>query len=130
MYALDTNTLIYFFKAQGKVSQNLFAQSPSVILIPSVVLYEISTGIAKSQDSIRRRRQLAALLKLIKIIDFNQKAALEAGKTRALLESQGQMIGPTDILIAATALAHNAILITRNLAEFSRIPDLRVADWY
>jgi tRNA(fMet)-specific endonuclease VapC len=42
----------------------------------------------------------------------------------------GQQIGPFDILIAGTALAHGAILVTHNVGEFGRIQNLRIEDWY
>ncbi len=48
---------------------------------------------------------------------------------RAELTSKGQLIGPNDLLIAATALAHGAILVTHNTAEFSRVPGLIIEDW-
>ena len=49
MYILDTNTLIYFFKGMGNVAENLLASLPKDIGIPSVVLYELEYGIAKSR---------------------------------------------------------------------------------
>ena len=58
MYALDTNTLIYFFKGIGQVAKNLLAQPPSEIQIPTVVAYEIETGIAKSERAEARRANL------------------------------------------------------------------------
>ena len=46
MHALDTNSLIYFFKGQGRVAVNMLALPPEEIAIPAVVLYELETGIA------------------------------------------------------------------------------------
>ena len=48
MYVLDTNTLIYFFKGVGGVAYNLLRVPPREIGIPSIVLYELQVGIAKS----------------------------------------------------------------------------------
>lgn len=47
-FSLDTNTLIYFFKGMGNVADNLLSKSPSEIAIPSIVLFELEFGIAKS----------------------------------------------------------------------------------
>lgn len=129
-YALDTNTLIYFFKGMGKVDQHLLAKMPGDVLIPAVVLYELETGIAKSQAPAKRRDQLNALLKVIQIIPFDAKAARIAADLRADLEQQGRMIGPLDNLIAASAKAAGAILVTRNVNEFSRIAGLAVENWF
>ena len=129
-YALDTNTLIYFFKGMGKVDQKLLAKMPGDVLIPAVVLYELETGIAKSQAPAKRRDQLNELLKVIQIIPFDAKAARIAADLRAELEQQGRMIGPLDNLIAASAKAAGAILVTRNISEFSRIAGLAVENWF
>lgn len=129
-YALDTNTLIYFFKGMGSVEQKLLAKIPGDILLPAVVLFELETGIAKSQAPAKRRDQLNELLKVIQVIPFDAKAARIAADVRADLEQQGRMIGPLDNLIAASAKAAGAILVTRNVGEFSRIAGLNVENWF
>lgn len=129
-YALDTNTLIYFFKGMGNVAPKLLAKAPGDVLLPAVVLYELETGIAKSQAPAKRREQLNELLKVIQIIPFEVKAARIAADIRADLEHQGCMIGPLNNLIAASALASGAILVTRNTSEFCRISGLIVEDWF
>ena len=129
-YALDTNTLIYFFKGMGKVDQKLLAKMPGEVLIPAVVLYELETGIAKSQAPAKRRDQLNELLKVIQVIPFDATSARIAADLRADLEQQGRMIGPLDNLIAASAIAAGAILVTRNVSEFSRIAGLAVENWF
>ncbi|WP_372627103.1 type II toxin-antitoxin system VapC family toxin [Arsukibacterium sp.] len=129
-YALDTNTLIYFFKGMGNVGQKLMMHAPGDILVPAVVLYELETGIAKSQAPAKRRDQLNELLKVIQIIPFEANAARIAADIRADLEQQGRMIGPLDNLIGASAIAVGAILVTRNTNEFSRIAGLVVENWF
>ena len=129
-YALDTNTLIYFFKGQGEVARNLLAQAPADVMIPAVVVYEIETGIAKSTAPDKRSRQLAELLATVTVLPFDLAAARNAASIRARLERQGTPIGPMDTLIAGTALAHNATLVSHNTTEFQRIPELQLADWF
>ncbi|MBK1727076.1 PIN domain-containing protein [Halorhodospira neutriphila] len=111
-FALDTNTLIYFFKGRGEVARNLLATAPASILIPAVVVYELETGIAKSSEPDKRRGQLDELLDTVTVLPFDRQAAIQAARIRARLEGQGTPIGPMDTLIAATALAHNATLVT------------------
>lgn len=130
MFALDTNTLIYFFKGQGRVEQRLFARAPTEIAVPAIVAYEIETGIVKSRDGERRRRQFDELLDVVTLLPFGRNEMTRAARIRAELEASGQPIGPLDTLIAATALTHGAILVTRNLREFGRVPDLIVEDWF
>ena len=60
---------------------------------------------------------------------FDDSCIEHYGALRARLTRAGQLIGPNDLLIAATALAHGAILVTHNTAEFSRVPGLLIEDW-
>jgi tRNA(fMet)-specific endonuclease VapC len=130
MYILDTNTLIYFFKGMGIVHQTLLKTPPSEIGIPTIVLYEIEVGIAKSKSPQKRIQQLNSLTNLINIIPFGEKEAKAAAIIRTDLEKKGTPTGPYDILIAATALSHNYTLVTHNTKEFERISNLNLEDWY
>jgi len=129
-YALDTNTLIYFFKGRGEVARNLLATAPADVMIPAVVVYEIETGIAKSTEPDKRKEQLAELLDIVTVLPFDVDAARKAAGIRARLERKGTPIGPMDTLIAGTALAYNTTLVTHNTAEFQRIPELQLTDWF
>lgn len=130
MYVLDTNTLVYFFHGEGQVASRLFATSPLEIAVPAVVVYELETGIAKSSDPAKRRSQLDQLLHVVTLLPFGLAEAKAAAALRARLESQGAPIGPMDTLIAGTALANRAVLVTRNVREFGRVAGLVVEDWY
>jgi tRNA(fMet)-specific endonuclease VapC len=130
MIVLDTNTLIYFFKGQGRVMERLLAHSPQEIGVPAIVIYELEVGIAKSTSPAKRRRQLAELLAVVTILPFGAAEARQAASIRATLAQAGTPIGPYDILIAGTALAHGGRLATHNVKEFNRVPGLSLEDWY
>jgi len=130
MYILDTNTLIFFFKGVGNVSQNLLKNSPKEIGIPTIVLFELEVGIAKSQSPQKRIKQLQEVTSLVNILPFSSKEIKISAKIRAELEKKGTPIGPYDLLIAGTVLTHQAILVTHNTTEFKRIKKLRIEDWY
>ncbi len=129
-YVLDTNTLIYFFKGLGNVSSHLLATPPSEIGVPTIVLFELEVGIAKSSSPQKRKKQLQEFISLITIIPFDYAEAKYAAGIRVKLEKQGMLIGPYDALIAASALANNRTLVTHNRREFERIDGLRIEDWY
>jgi tRNA(fMet)-specific endonuclease VapC len=130
MYVLDTNTLIYFFRGDGRVAERLLATSPADIAVPAVVVFELETGIAKSSDSAKRRGQLDQLLQVVAVLPFGMEEAKAAAALRAQLEVAWTPIGPMDTLIAGTALAHRGVLVTRNVREFGRVAGLAVEDWY
>ncbi len=130
MFVLDTNSLIYFFKGEGEVSARLLATPPAEVAIPTIVLYELEVGLAKSSEPARRRAQLDRLLDLVTVLPFGLAEARAAARIRAALEIAGTPIGPMDTLIAGVALAHRGTLVTRNTREFGRVAGLEVVDWF
>ncbi len=130
MFVLDTNSLIYFFKGTGNVATRLLETPPKDIGIPIIVLYELEVGIAKSTSPAKRSEQLEALISVTSVLPFGLQEAKSAAQIRVELENQGKLIGPYDILIAATALANQATLVTHNTKEFGRIKKLQIEDWY
>ena len=130
MYLLDTNTLIYFFKGMGRVAENVLSRSPKEIAVPSIVLFELEVGIAKSDNPEKRQQQLNALMSVVSTISFTYAEAKAAAIIRAQLEKAGTPIGPYDTLIAGTALRADCVLVTHNTKEFSRVEGLRIEDWF
>jgi len=98
--------------------------------LSAIVLREMETGIAKSAEPAKRQRQLDVFVDAAVFLPFERAEAASAAFIRSRLESRGMPIGPLDTLIAATALANNAVLVTHNQREFSRVPDLGIEDWY
>ncbi len=130
MYVLDTNTLIYFFKGMGHVGDKLLSIAPKEIYIPAIVLYELEVGIGKSQPPDKRIKQLKDLTSVITVLPFTEKTAKYSADIRVQLEKNGMLIGPFDTIIAGTALARKAILVTHNTKEFIRVPNLQIEDWF
>lgn len=129
-YVLDTNTLIYFFKGTGRIAERLLATPPSEIGIPTIVLYELEVGVAKSKSPQRRKTQLQEFTSLVNILPFSIAEAKCAATIRVKLEKEGIPIGPYDLLIAASALANSWVLVTHNQEEFGRVDGLKIEDWF
>jgi tRNA(fMet)-specific endonuclease VapC len=70
VFALDTNTLIYFFKGVGRVKDRLLATPPAQIAVPSVVLYELEVGIVLSTQPTKRRALLDEFLRVVAVWPF------------------------------------------------------------
>lgn len=130
MVDLDTNTVVYFFKGMGGVSERLLATPPTEISVSAVVAYELAVGVAKSPEASRRRAQLQRFLSVVTVVPFGPREAEVTAAARADLERRGQPIGPLDLMIAGTALARGSVLVTHNTREFGRVGGLRVEDWY
>ena len=99
------------------------------IRVPIIVIAELMHGAYKSKITEQTLKETEDFLSDLDIVPFDYDAAVAYGKIKASLERKGQVIGPNDMLIAATALIRNATLVTNNTREFSRIDGLKLYDW-
>jgi tRNA(fMet)-specific endonuclease VapC len=80
------------------------------------------------------RRQVSAYQELLRLFDFFTRWHVPPFDARAAsafqgLRTQRIRIGTMDLKIAAIALIHDALLLSANLRDFQRVPNLRVANW-
>lgn len=129
MYLLHTNTLICYFRGEGQVARQLYSRSPNDVAIPSVVIYELERGIAKSSSPRKRAKQLQDLVQAMEVVPFGSREAKASARISRDLELSGEPIGPFDTLIAGTAVSNRAILVTNNQREFNRVKGLRLDNW-
>lgn len=132
MWVLDTNTISYFFRGDPQVVPRLKALRPADLGIPAVVAYELRYGLLRLPNHMAQPRleALDTLLRPMVSLPFDDQCAGHAARLRVQLEALGTPIGPHDLLIAATALRHQATLVTRNVREFSRVPALECVNWH
>lgn len=119
-----------FVRGDEKTMVQLKTKSPLQIKISSVTFHELHYGLFKN-PKIKKSTRSAVLsfLEDIEIVSFGLNEAGHAANIRVSLEKEGTPVGAYDLLIAATAVAHNFILVTSNEKEFSRIPDLTIENW-
>ena len=130
MYLLDTNACIKVLNgSSGPLIGRLRRRPPSELRVSSVTRAELLYGARRSARVAENLRLLADFVAPLVSLPFDDACAEEYGALRATLAAAGQPIGPNDVLIAATALAHDLTLVTHNLREFSRIAGLKVEDW-
>jgi tRNA(fMet)-specific endonuclease VapC len=132
MLILDSNTISYYFRGDPQVVPRLQALRPADLGVPAIVEYELRYGLLRMpQDAAAPRlAALAQLLRPLQLLPFDSECAAQAARIRVDLEAAGTPIGPHDTLIAATALRHQAALVTRNVREFSRVPGLQWLNWH
>ena len=129
-YMLDTNICIYIIKNKPKkVIIELKRHKPSEICVSAITYAELTHGVEKSMAVEKNRLALALLFSNIEVLDFDIKAAIHYGKIRAYLEKQGTPIGPLDMMIAAHAMSLGYTVVTNNIKEFQRVPDLKLKNW-
>ncbi|GHV73168.1 nucleic acid-binding protein [Spirochaetia bacterium] len=129
MYFLDSNICLYFLRDQyPALSKKLLTVSPGSIKIPSIAEAEILTGVEKGARSITREIW-EEFFAAFEIVSFDDDAARRYALIRSYLEKQDAIIGPNDLITAATVLANNGILVTHNVQEFERVPGITIEDW-
>ena len=132
MLILDSNTISYYFRGDPQVVPRLQALRPVDVGVPAIVEYELRYGLLRLPQAAAAPR-LAALVQLLRpmqLLPFDSESAAQAARLRIDLEALGTPIGPHDTLIAATALRHQATLVTRNVREFSRVAGLQWLNWH
>lgn len=130
MYLLDTNTCIQFINGTSLSVRDQFRKhASSPIALCSIVKAELFYGARKSNRTDTNLQILEQFCRSFKSLPFDDRCAAEYGQIKATLAQQGLLIGPNDLLIAAIARAHDAVLVTNNTREFSRITALRLEDW-
>ncbi|MBB3102749.1 type II toxin-antitoxin system VapC family toxin [Azomonas macrocytogenes] len=132
MLILDSNTISYYFRGDPQVVPRLQALPPADIGVPAIVEYELRYGLLRlpQEAAAPRLAALAQLLRPMQLLPFDSECAAQAARIRADLEAAGTPIGPHDTLIAATAVRHQATLVTRNVREFSRVSGLQWLNWH
>jgi tRNA(fMet)-specific endonuclease VapC len=98
--------------------------------ISSITIGEIVYGAYKSDQKEKHLTQLKdKLIPLVQLIPFDEKEAVTYGEIRSILEKSGTLLNDTDLMIAATAVANNLVLITGKEKHFSVIKNLQVENW-
>lgn len=129
-YMFDTNVCIRLLKGDfPEMLKHIEKINDDDVYISAVVRFELYYGACKSSRVEENLEKLSTFFENYELLPVDQETADKAGIIRAELEKKGTPIGPYDLLIGATALVNDCILVTHNTREFSRISDLQVEDW-
>ncbi|MCZ6886599.1 MAG: PIN domain-containing protein [Rickettsia endosymbiont of Ixodes persulcatus] len=130
---LDTNVCIYVMnkKPIPYLQKLKIVEKNNSVVISSIALAELQYGVSNSSNQNKKQNQinLDAFLNKVEVISFSAKCAFYYGELRSMLEKKGTIIGSNDLLIASHVLAENATLVTNNIKEFKRIPNLILENW-
>ena len=128
-YLLDTNAVSQLVsRPGGELAQRIAALEPGSVAISVIVAAELRYGIHR-RGSARLTERLEAVLSTIDVLPLEEPADQHYGAIRNDLERIGRPISHNDLFIAAHARALGVTLVTNNVREFTRVPDLAVEDW-
>jgi tRNA(fMet)-specific endonuclease VapC len=128
-YLLDTNTASYIIKGSVPQMRHRLVKVPMAQVAISVVTEaELRFGVARRPDATRLKIAVEEFLLRVESLPWDSESAREYAQVRALLERAGAPMGNLDMMIAAHALAIEAILVTSD-RDFRRVKGLQIADW-
>ena len=127
-YMLDTDTVSFALRGQGRVAARLLEHRPSELCVSSITLAELRYG-AERRRSRRLHRLISTFVDAIEIMPFDQSAASRFATVAAALARRGEPIGTLDTLMAAHALSLRLTLVTNNTRHFARVAGLATENW-
>ena len=127
---LDTDTVSYYMKNYPIVVDKVdsYLQEHGFISISLITYYEVMNGLLY-KDAHRQLERFNEFVDLNEVVPLDRAIALTAAQIFADLRKAGRSFGHNDVLIGATALEKDLVVITNNANHFSRIPNLTVDNW-
>lgn len=129
---IDTNILITCERGQLNLEDVVSSQGDVSVFLSVISVSEMLHGVNRASDEKIKTHRMAFvenILECIEILDIDVTTARIHSRIWSDLTVKGQLIGAHDLWIAASALANNYSLVTRNVREFERIPGLHVVVW-
>jgi tRNA(fMet)-specific endonuclease VapC len=127
-YLLDTDTVSFALRGEGRVAASIRAHKPSELCMSSITLAELRYG-ADRKGSRKLHSVIDTFVASVEVVAFDEDAASEFGRIGAFLAQRGTPIGDIDVLIAAHASSLRHTLVTNNVRHFSKVPGLAVENW-
>ncbi|HDL98931.1 MAG TPA: type II toxin-antitoxin system VapC family toxin [Desulfobacteraceae bacterium] len=129
-YLLDTNILSDLVKQPAGAAARKIASldDEKTCCTSLVVACELRYG-AHKKGSATLSQKVNQLLATIAVLPLNDDMAVHYAEIRVELERMGQPIGSNDLLIAAHARSQGLTVVTANVKEFLRVPELTVENW-
>lgn len=131
-YLLDTNICIHYLKGDFDLKNRVRQTGPNNCYIPEITIVELLFGTensspAKYQENLKRVRSFELAFSaqtLPTVTGFSIYA-----KEKARLRRSGRIVGEFDLLIGATALRYDLILVTRNTKDFANLAGIQLENW-
>ena len=125
-YLVDSDYIADYLVVKPHATELLSSLAPDGITISILSVGEIYEGIYFGHHPEKAARQFHRFLKTVPTVHLTAQIMQQFARIRGELRRNGKIIGDFDILIAATAIQHDLTLVTRNLKDYQRIPELKL----
>lgn len=124
---LDTTFLVDVLRGDESVEELVASlDERGVARASAVTVMELWEGIRLAEASDTERAAVESLLADLREIPFDRECGMVAGELSADLQRAGDPVDDPDLMIAATALVHEEVVVTRNVSDFERIDGVDV----
>ena len=127
-YLLDTDTCIALLKAKHNIHTKIQDAGIENCFVSEITIAELFYGASFSGNYEKHLQDVHKVEGLLNILPMYECLPL-FGKEKARLRRDGNLIPDFDLLIGATAVHYDMILVTNNTAHLSRITDIKLANW-
>ncbi len=127
-YLLDTNICIHFLGDKYNIKGKIEKAGLENCLVSEVTIAELKFGAENSQNKEKNRKTIDDFTKKFSIIPIYNSLDIYA-QEKARLRKKGKPLDDFDLLIGATAISNNFILVTRNVLDFDRMAGLEIKNW-
>jgi tRNA(fMet)-specific endonuclease VapC len=129
---IDASILIEYERGHLELEPYLAQRQQEEFFLSVITASELLHGVHRAvQPEVRTKRAafVEAILERFPLLPVDLVTARTDAQVWAELAAAGQMIGPHDLWLAATCIAHGLTMVTANVREFARVPGLAVEVW-
>jgi tRNA(fMet)-specific endonuclease VapC len=128
-YLLDTNICIYWLKGIQNINSRVVDIDYDSLAVSVITIAELLYGAYNSANIEKNISKVRDFEEAITVIELSRNCIQLYARIKAKLKGEGRIIDDFDILIAATALVNDCILVTNNVKHFERIDNIRLENW-
>jgi predicted nucleic acid-binding protein len=127
-HLLDTDIVIYHLNSVPDATQLVDRLFDSGVAMNAITFMEVLDGLGRPESPRSASARFTAFAERVPVIPIDREVAAVAALVRRSLREQGRSVRPRalDLLIAATAIAHNLTLVTNNPADCQDISNLQL----
>ncbi|MGR3301180.1 MAG: type II toxin-antitoxin system tRNA(fMet)-specific endonuclease VapC [Candidatus Scalindua sp.] len=127
---LDTNICIYIIKKRPESILKRFKKYRNQnVYISVITLAELQYGVERSSSKKFNQKIINDFISHLFVVPWDKESAVQYGKLRNALNEKGTPVGNMDLMIASHALSQDITLVTNNVKEFKRVPNLKYENW-
>jgi tRNA(fMet)-specific endonuclease VapC len=125
-YLADSDWIIHYLNGHSGIVARIQELSAEGLAISFISLAELYEGVFYSRDPRQSEKALQAFLNGVELLGIDEETTKTFGRERGRLRSEGKTLGDFDLLIGATAVRHNLIVLSNNRRHFELINNLTI----